>query len=291
MWFLRRDTDSVFVKLGLPPDAPMAEHFAKAKWLAEQISKTFRAPNDLESEKVYSPLLMIGKKRYAGLKYDAEAPPGAKPKMDSKGLQLVRRDTVPLARDASAGLLDAFLWRGSVEAAMEAATAAVRDLVNDRVPFEQLVLSKQLRGGYANPGSQPHLQVALKKKQRTGEGVPSGTRVQFVYLRDPSKADELLAARAEDPEYALERGLKLDVLHYLDSSVLTPLLTLLEPMIGADARERLLGAPGIAERIAALREEMAAETKVAMRVKKNAKSRQHEITNFFAKKARPDSSA
>lgn len=272
------DTDSLFVKLNLPEGAPLEEHFAVGRDLAAAISKTYRHPNDLEFEKVYKPLLMIGKKRYAGLKFES---PTDKPKLDTKGLQLVRRDTVPLAREACAAVLDAFLHQGSVDAAMRCARDAVADLVFDRVPFDKLVLSKQLRGAYKNPESQPHLVVANKIQKRTGEITPSGTRIRFVYLRAPELMDGLLAARAECPEFAREHDLKVDVLHYLDSQLLTPLLTLLEPMV-AGAREALLGDPETDLQIKSLRAQLSGEARDAKRIKLNKQRRQREITAFFS---------
>ena len=56
LWFLTGAgcacRDSVFVKLGLPVGSGLDVHFQTAQKLADDISKTFRAPNDLEFEKV-----------------------------------------------------------------------------------------------------------------------------------------------------------------------------------------------------------------------------------------------
>ncbi|KAL8947514.1 MAG: hypothetical protein Q9183_007779, partial [Haloplaca sp. 2 TL-2023] len=59
------------------------------------VSSKFISPIKLEFEKVYYPYLLINKKRYAGLywtnteKYD---------KMDSKGIETVRRDNCRLVQ-------------------------------------------------------------------------------------------------------------------------------------------------------------------------------------------------
>ena len=44
------DTDSVMVRMNLPEDKvhDMAEQFKMATWLAGEITKEFKAPNDLE---------------------------------------------------------------------------------------------------------------------------------------------------------------------------------------------------------------------------------------------------
>ena len=86
------DTDSVMVKFGVSDLARAMELGAEA---ADIVSATFVKPIKLEFEKVYFPYLLISKKRYAGLywtnadKYD---------KMDTKGIETVRRDNCRLVR-------------------------------------------------------------------------------------------------------------------------------------------------------------------------------------------------
>lgn len=86
------DTDSVMVKFG-PKDLPTAMKLGQEA--ADLVSSKFITPIKLEFEKVYFPYLLINKKRYAGLywtrtdKYD---------KMDSKGIETVRRDNCRLVQ-------------------------------------------------------------------------------------------------------------------------------------------------------------------------------------------------
>jgi len=49
--------------------------------MGEFCTKAFLPPNDLEYEKFYYPILLKGKKRYAGHKFE----PGLAPKLDVKG--------------------------------------------------------------------------------------------------------------------------------------------------------------------------------------------------------------
>jgi len=63
---------------------------------AKMITKLFKDPIKLEFEKIYFPYLLMNRKRYAGLywtkteKYD---------KIDTKGIENVRRDNCPLIRE------------------------------------------------------------------------------------------------------------------------------------------------------------------------------------------------
>ena len=49
----------------------------------------------------------------------------------------------------------------------------------------------------------------------------------FVYVIDPDEADQLQSKRAEDPAYALDHGLELDLLYYVQQQLISPLATLL----------------------------------------------------------------
>ena len=51
------------------PEA-IAEAMAMAQQLAEVVNREMRSPKRIEPEKVFSTLLLMKKKRYAGLKYE-----------------------------------------------------------------------------------------------------------------------------------------------------------------------------------------------------------------------------
>jgi DNA polymerase delta subunit 1 len=86
------DTDSVMVKFG-PGDVP--ETMKLGQEAADLVSSKFITPIKLEFEKVYYPYLLINKKRYAGLYWSN---PKAYDKMDSKGIETVRRDNCRLVQ-------------------------------------------------------------------------------------------------------------------------------------------------------------------------------------------------
>merc|ERR1712238_44409 len=87
------DTDSVMVKFGTKT---VEETFPLAIEAAEMCSKIFPNPILLEFEKVYFPYLLMNKKRYAGIMWTR---PDKYDKMDTKGLETVRRDNCALVRD------------------------------------------------------------------------------------------------------------------------------------------------------------------------------------------------
>ena len=80
--------DSVFAEIPASmcdTNCSQEELIAKVDKIGDEMGKfctqAFLPPNDLEYEKFYYPLLLKGKKRYAGHKFE----PGLAPKLDVKG--------------------------------------------------------------------------------------------------------------------------------------------------------------------------------------------------------------
>ena len=86
------DTDSVMVKFGT---TELAEAMKLGEEAAEFVSGKFIRPIKLEFEKVYYPYLLINKKRYAGLYWTNSK---TWDKMDTKGIETVRRDNCRLVQ-------------------------------------------------------------------------------------------------------------------------------------------------------------------------------------------------
>ena len=86
------DTDSVMVKFGT---AELAKAMELGQEAADYVSGKFIKPIKLEFEKVYFPYLLINKKRYAGLYWTN---PNKWDKMDTKGIETVRRDNCRLVQ-------------------------------------------------------------------------------------------------------------------------------------------------------------------------------------------------
>merc|ERR1719230_1418598 len=77
----------------------------------------FPAPISLEFEKVYNPYLLMNKKRYAGLAWTGV---DAKPAMEMKGIETVRRDWSDLVRQGLERTLELLLRDGDGDGVTEA---------------------------------------------------------------------------------------------------------------------------------------------------------------------------
>ena len=207
---------------------------------AEECTKLFKAPNNLELEKVYCPYFLYSKKRYAA-KLWTKGKDGNMHMdyIDVKGLQLVRRDNTPHMREVCKELLDVVL--GSSDTGPPKALALQRaiELIEGDVPNEKLVLSQGLSDSYKSQNL-AHVQVRNKMRERQPGSEPqSGDRVPYILLDtgDPkAKAYE----KAEDPKYAKEHNLKVDYNYYFINKFLNPVCDLIEPLFD-NPKEEIFG--------------------------------------------------
>ena len=107
------DTDSVMVKFGTQD---LAETMKLGEEAAKMVTGKFIKPIKLEFEKVYYPYLLINKKRYAGLYWTK---PEKYDKMDTKGIETVRRDNCTLVQTVIETVLKMILIDRDVDAAQE----------------------------------------------------------------------------------------------------------------------------------------------------------------------------
>jgi DNA polymerase delta subunit 1 len=146
-----KNTDSVMVEFdvqGRKGQEAIDYSWELGEQASEQCSKLFKAPNDLELEKIYCPYFLYSKKRYAAKMYEKKGDHVVFRKIDVKGLQVVRRDSCPFVRETLKSLLGMVLESNDPRPVIQAARDAARDLMNGKVPMEKLMLSKQLADGY-----------------------------------------------------------------------------------------------------------------------------------------------
>jgi len=228
------DTDSVMVEFDV--EGRKGQEAIDYSWqlgerAAEECTKLFKAPNDLELEKVYCPYFLYSKKRYAAKMYEKNKKGEiAFKKIDVKGLQVVRRDNCPYVREVCKEILGLILDSDDPLPAIERARAAAKLLKNGEVPMEKLMMSKQLGGDYKSK-SLAHVAVVEKMRTRVPGSEPQqGDRVPFVIVQGPKNAK--MFERAEDPVWVREKGLKLDYTYYFENQLRNPVSDLLEPLVG-----------------------------------------------------------
>jgi DNA polymerase elongation subunit (family B) len=233
------DTDSVMIKW---PDGTSLDD---AFWLGEQAARDVTAflrsellktqhqakgfgrdPQEmvkvleLAHEKEMWPALMCAeKKNYAYRCWTPKTCDVAsghvtwKVKTDIKGLQCVRRDTVPYCSKLMLRILDFLLLERNAPRALEEVHSTLNDLVLHRVPLEDLVVSKSVASSYKV--QQVHIEARRRMEARGEEIPPVGGRMPFIITAPTRGATLSLAERAEHPDFVQARGLKPDLPYYL----------------------------------------------------------------------------
>ena len=231
------DTDSVMVEFdvqGRKGQDAIDYSWKLGEEAAEQCTKLFKAPNDLELEKVYCPYFLYSKKRYAAKMYEGKTSPDGTvtvsfKKIDVKGLQVVRRDSCPFVRETLKKLLGMILESSDPTPVIQEARDAAKKLMHGQVPMDSLLMSKQLASAYKVPMA--HVAVRDKIKARAPGSEPQqGDRVPFVIV----KGDGRMFEKAEDPTWVRDKNVPIDYQYYFTNQFKKPVQDLLEPLVSAD---------------------------------------------------------
>jgi len=233
-----KNTDSVMVEFdvqGRKGQEAIDYSWEQGEQAAEQCTKLFKAPNDLELEKVYCPYFLYSKKRYAAKMYEKKAGRDGEPsrvvfkKIDVKGLQVVRRDTCMYVRGVLKQLLNLVLNSEDPRPAIEYARTSAKLLLKGKVDPKELTMSKQLGAAYKT--RVPHVEVRDKiRKRAPGSEPQNGDRVAFLITKVPG----ILCDKAEDPSWVTDNKIPLDYVYYFEHQLVKPVCDLLEPLVGAN---------------------------------------------------------
>jgi DNA polymerase I len=215
------DTDSVFVHL-LDKEITFDEAQLVGNSIANTVTDSLVKPMELVFDSFARRAIFIAKKRYALLILEKTAQ-GMKEKIKVKGMETVRRDWCGLTTKTVERVLELVLKEGKVDDAVELVKETINrirsmDAGKDSELFEDLILTRQYTKkieSYKN--KQPHVTV-IEKLQKRGIVSNVGDRIPFVILTGKG----MFVERAEDPEYAKEKKLPLDVDYYVNKQILPP---------------------------------------------------------------------
>lgn len=256
------DTDSIFVNLmnvarEFTPEevgkygVEMAD-YVDAYWM-KTLGKTPETLHlRIEFEKAFSQLLLLAKKRYAGVKYMykynkelGKYEMRCSNKVSSSGSEADRRDPPPFVSRAVQEVLDLlFLTKGTKEDKLERIRAHLTDNIiakfdDNELPWSDVIQSKQYRKRPEDyDGTLPiHINVAQKLEERLGVGAPGtyepGDRIQYAVVAATSGTK--ISACGEDPDYAWKNKLSLSRDHYIETCLKSTIARILEPVICIDA--------------------------------------------------------
>jgi DNA polymerase alpha subunit A len=232
------DTDSVFVRTN-------TQEYDQAMKLAGEIkrlvNKKYRRL-EIEIDGVFSKLLLLKKKKYAGIKVVDWRLQTFEPEF--KGLDLVRRDWCNISKDVGEKILEKVLapTNESKEQVVEQIHEMLRDVAKcmdeGKVPQEQYIITKSLTKmpqDYPDAKNQVHVQVALRM-QSHGISVTQGQEIQYLVCVAKEGQPTNVSERARFPlELKWDSDLQIDIAWYKSTQIHPPTVRLLEPVEGTDA--------------------------------------------------------
>lgn len=207
-----------------------------AKHVTDSFERNFgdRSYIVMEVEKYFDVIIFYKKKRYAGIYHEPEE--SGESKLMTKGLELVRRDSIPITRATQEQVLAALLYNKDALEAVEVVGRSLQRIL-DMTTMDDIVQSKSLKARYKAPDSLPHVRLRDLMAQREPGSEPRvGDRVYFVFVA--SSSDKLFE-KVESMEYAKEQALPMDKVHYINA-LEKPIMNLLEIPLGSMNRSLLL---------------------------------------------------
>lgn len=249
-----KNTDSIYTQFTLPEQDNMSEDeklekiFEVSTECAEKISETFKKPIELEMEKIMYPCLLFSKKRYVN-RYFEKNKSGKiiDSGIDAKGIQIVRRDNCKLVKKICNPVLEKIMYEKDVNAAINVARNGIENLLKNKVPIDDLVITKSLKSHYNDADkngrviSKPaHWHLSQKMKARDPMTAPkAGDRVPYIFIESSLGSQAQQKDKVEDPEYAKKntKKCKPDVLYYLDRQLKSPLETLFSVLVRNENNE------------------------------------------------------
>lgn len=226
------DTDSVFVEVN--PKNPKTGERLKGRdarqaciELTENmghfITQALRPPHDFEFDKIFDPLLMFSKKRYAGKMYETNADDFVYKYM---GIALKRRDNAPIVKTVFGTAMRELLDKNDVAGAAAFVQTQCNDLVEGKICLGQLTITKSLRAEYANASGVAHKVLADRMAARDPGNAPAaGDRIPYIYILPPpgQVPAKLQGERIETPQWVRSHNLNPDYAFYITNQIQNPI--------------------------------------------------------------------
>ncbi|MGN1321365.1 MAG: DNA polymerase domain-containing protein [Methanosphaera sp.] len=181
--------------------------------LLSSINQNLPSDMELELEGYYDRGFFVTKKRYAVINDGV---------ITVKGLELVRRDWAPVAKNTQENVLEAILKDASPKKAKKIVKNIIDKLNKGEVENENLVIHTKLTKKPENYKQiAPHV-IAAEKLRLHGQKVTSGSIIRYII----TKGKGPISKRAEPVEYIEDK--EYDPEYYIQNQVLPATLRILE---------------------------------------------------------------
>ena len=234
------DTDSVMIHTGV---RDLGEARKMGLVLKKAVNERYRLL-EIELDGIFEKLLLLKKKKYAAVVIEERADGSLKRSVETKGLDLVRRDWCGLSVETSNQVLERILAASTAETlGREEVAEGIHEILRQvaaavasgGILLEKYIISKNLTKDpehYHDAKTQPHVMVALRMRQR-GLAIRAGDTIPYVICGDARKEGSL-AEHAFHPDEVTRDGLEVDKEWYLAQQVHPCVTRLCEHLAGTD---------------------------------------------------------
>jgi DNA polymerase elongation subunit (family B) len=158
-----------------------------------------------------------------GLMYEDDP---TKCKRKAMGIPLKRRDSAPIVKDIYGGALDILMEKRNMRTAQTFVQDMLIQVMQNKIPLEKFVITKQLRDDYKNPGQIAHRVLADRMEERDAGNKPQvGDRIAYIYVAS-RKDEKKQGDRIEHMDFVKERNLKPDTEFYITNQIQNPVAQL-----------------------------------------------------------------
>jgi len=232
------DTDSIFVHTG---QDDFTAALAIGAEIAKEVNKRY-TKLEIEMDGVFRSLLLLKKKKYAGLKIkDWERRVFER---EQKGLDMVRRDWCVMSKSLGGAILDQLLSpdkskEDAIQWLEEFLRSVGKQMDSKQIPLSEYVITKgitKMPDEYPDAKNQPHVLVA-KRRMQAGERIRPGNEIPYIICAIDEGQDGPLsvAERARSPDEATRLGLEPDIAWYKAQQIHPPIARLCAPTQLADS--------------------------------------------------------
>jgi DNA polymerase elongation subunit (family B) len=149
-----------------------------------------------------------------------------KGKRKTMGVALKRRDNAPIVKDVFGGALDILMEQRDILKAQKFVQDMLVQVMQNKMPLEKYIITKQLRDDYKNPGQIAHRVLADRMEERDAGNAPQvGDRLAYIHVAGRESAKKQ-GEKIEQIDYVKEKGLKPDVEFYITNQIQNPVAQL-----------------------------------------------------------------
>jgi len=201
------------------------------KEACKMVSSRLPPPLNIEFEKVFGRFLLGAKKRYAGVKFveirGVIKPPDS---VSTMGIETSRRDGCPLQREVLTKALYDILIAHDPKRAVATTRQVLAGIAKLDFPMDKFIITKALSKAKTEFSTkQAHVELADSLRRRGDPRYNLGDRVRMVIAHKDKKAKTF--EKGEDPYYAAQHSVLLDIPFYTQKQIIKPLRRIFECLV------------------------------------------------------------